>query len=73
MGCLNAATTQQQRTTRADQTLENQSLVQNRGAEELDEQFQKINFPRARADDQWEAQHSQIVLQLDRDEHNRSN
>ena len=74
MGWLNASTIQQQRTAQADQTSENQSQVQNHSAEESDEPFrqlinakcQRINFPTAKAEDQWESLDSRIVLQLEK-------
>ena len=79
MGCLNDSTIQQQRTTQADQTSENQSQVQNHideeiHAEESHEEFrqlinakrQRINIPSARADDQWKTLDIRIVLQLDK-------
>ena len=62
-----------------DQTSENQSQVQNHSAEDIhaedkDKEFrqlinakrQRINFPPARAEDQWESLDSSLVLQLDK-------
>ena len=79
MKCLDDPQNQQQRSAQVDKTLENQSLVQNHSAEEnhavdsdeefrqlLNEKSQKIQFPPASAEQQWEDLDSTIVQKLDK-------